>query len=109
MTERLADDLLHGAQQIARFTGLPVRAVYAYAEKGHLPSFKVGGTLCARKSEIERGLSAQPRQPSERKSVAIQFRAEESLVARLDEWRAAQSDSPSRAEAVRQLMTNSLA
>lgn len=102
MIEKLADDLLYGARAISKYTGIPERAVYGYAEKGAIPSFKVGGTLCARKSEIERGLSAGAvaTETKERKSVQFFVRAEPSLMERFDHWRGDQS----RSEAVRKLI-----
>ncbi|MEZ0280175.1 DNA-binding protein [Methyloceanibacter sp.] len=57
-TNPLADDLLIGADPIAKFTGMDVRAVYHAAAKGHLPTFKVGQKIAARKSELNRRLSA---------------------------------------------------
>lgn len=55
MTEHattLADDLLVGADAIARFTGWSRRRVFYLIGKGQLPHFKVGGRLHARKSRI---------------------------------------------------------
>lgn len=49
---RIADDLLSGAKEIAAFVGKPCRSIYQMAERGHIPTFKVGGTLYARKSEL---------------------------------------------------------
>ncbi|WP_420347302.1 AlpA family transcriptional regulator [Pelagibius sp.] len=56
----LSHDLLSGAEEIAAFTGLPVRRVYYIAsQKGVLPIFRLGNTLCARKSELAEALSAK--------------------------------------------------
>lgn len=57
--ERIADDILKGASQIADETGFSVRQVYGLGEKGGLPLFKVGGIICARRSELNRALSAK--------------------------------------------------
>lgn len=56
----LSDDLLSGAEEIAAFTGLPVRRIYYIASQSEvLPIFKLGSTLCARKSELAEALSAK--------------------------------------------------
>jgi hypothetical protein len=52
------EDLLVGAEEIARETGIKVRQVYRLSELGDLPTFKLGGQLAARRSELERALSA---------------------------------------------------
>lgn len=67
----LSDDLLHGADEIARFVyGQPTdekhgegnrRRVYHAADKHGLPTFKLGGTMTARKSTILRWIEAQER------------------------------------------------
>ena len=51
-TQRIADDLLQGAGAIAEFTGLPERRIYAMTSKQKIPTFRIGGTLCARKSRL---------------------------------------------------------
>jgi hypothetical protein len=56
--DTLADDLLVGAEPIAQFTGLKQRAIYHAAATGHLPIFKIGSLLAARKSELRAALSA---------------------------------------------------
>ncbi|KAA0576817.1 helix-turn-helix domain-containing protein [Azospirillum sp. Sh1] len=48
----LADDILKGVKDIAKFTGLTERSVYHIAAAGRLPVFKLGATICARKSTI---------------------------------------------------------
>jgi len=65
----LASDLLHGADEIARFIyGMPGderaaesnrRRVYHAAEKHGLPAFKLGGTVTARKSTILKWIENQ--------------------------------------------------
>lgn len=65
----LADDLLHGADEISRFVyGLPAdekaaesnrRKVYHAAVKHGLPTFKLGGTMTARRSTILRWIERQ--------------------------------------------------
>lgn len=54
----LADDLLTGAEQIAAYLGWPVRKIYHARRQGHLPIRTVGAILIARKSELDRVLSA---------------------------------------------------
>ncbi len=53
----LADDLLRGADAIAEFMfgdRQMRRQVYHLAQGGQLPVFKLGATLCARKSRLLR-------------------------------------------------------
>ncbi len=58
----LADDLLHGAGQIASFLfGDPKerRKVYYLAEKSRFPHFRLGAILCARKSRLIQWIEEQ--------------------------------------------------
>ena len=58
----LADDLLHGADQIAEFLygdEKERRKVYHLVEKSCLPHFRLGATLCARKSTLLQWIAAQ--------------------------------------------------
>jgi hypothetical protein len=57
--ERLASDIVTGAKAIAEETGFKERFVYRAAETGELPIFKVGGMLCARRSELRKRLSSE--------------------------------------------------
>lgn len=41
-------DLLMGADAIARFLGITRRQAYRLAYDGHMPTFKLGGTVTAR-------------------------------------------------------------
>ena len=54
-----ADGVLLGAKAISDETGIKVRQVYRLAELGELPTFKLGGTIAARKSELWKVLSAE--------------------------------------------------
>lgn len=54
-----AGDVLMGANAIAHETGLKVNQVYRLADSGKLPTFKLGGVLAARRSELEEFLSAE--------------------------------------------------
>ncbi|MCG5241354.1 hypothetical protein ACIU1J_27440 [Azospirillum doebereinerae] len=57
--DSLADDMLIGAAAIAAFTGLPARKVYHLAEQEAIPVFRMGATLCARKSTWLAWIAAQ--------------------------------------------------
>ena len=67
----LADDLLHGADEIARFIygdtedektpASKGRRVYHANDKHGLPTFKLGGTMTARRSTILKWIEAQER------------------------------------------------
>lgn len=59
--DNLAADLLRGADAIATFLGFPRRAVYHAVSRGHLPSFKVGETICARRSTLTAWIVDQER------------------------------------------------
>lgn len=48
----MADEILHGAAAIASALGLPVRSVYHHGAAGRLPVFKLGTTVCARRSAV---------------------------------------------------------
>jgi len=48
----MADDIMLGAASIAAFMGMRPRQLYHAAEMGHLPTFRIGGMLCARKSTL---------------------------------------------------------
>jgi hypothetical protein len=55
---RLADDLLTGAKQMAAHLGWPVRRVQHYVAEGRLPVRRVGKLLTARKSQLDRLVTA---------------------------------------------------
>ncbi|GAB4240838.1 MAG: hypothetical protein Kow0032_28690 [Methyloligellaceae bacterium] len=54
VSPRLADDLLKGVPEIARYTGDSERRVYHLAERGLIPAFKIGAKWHARKSQLDR-------------------------------------------------------
>jgi predicted DNA-binding transcriptional regulator AlpA len=56
--DRTAGDLLIGARAIALFLGVTPRQVYHLAEQRTAPSFKVGGSVAARKSSLNSWLDA---------------------------------------------------
>ena len=46
------EDLLKGPDEIGKFLGRSRHSTYKLAEKGLIPSFKIGGILYARKSTL---------------------------------------------------------
>lgn len=58
-TVELKDDMLRGASAIADFLGFPRRTVYHAAAKGHLPTFRIGDLVCARKSTLTAWIAKQ--------------------------------------------------
>ena len=58
----LADDLLRGADAIAEFifgARGSRRKIYYLAETSHLPVFRLGSVLCARRSVLMRWIAGQ--------------------------------------------------
>jgi excisionase family DNA binding protein len=47
-----AADLLYGVGAIATFLGVKKRAAYHLVETNRIPHFKVGKTVCARRSKL---------------------------------------------------------
>ena len=45
-------DLLYGVAQIAAHLGLTARQIYHHHDAGTLPTFKLGGRVCARRSTL---------------------------------------------------------
>lgn len=61
-TTPLADDMLRGADAIATFIfGTPGsrRKIYYLAETSHLPVFRLGSVLCARRSVLMQWIAGQ--------------------------------------------------
>jgi hypothetical protein len=54
----LSNDLLTGAEAIAEYLGWPVRQTYYAVQQGHIPTFKIGPKILARKSELCARLSS---------------------------------------------------
>lgn len=52
-------DLLMGADTIAKFLGISRRQTYRLVYDGLLPSFKLGGTVSARRSSLTKWLAEQ--------------------------------------------------
>lgn len=63
VSQPLAPDLLRGANEIAEFIfgerGKARRKVYYLAETSHLPVFRLGSLLCARRSVLMRWIAGQ--------------------------------------------------
>lgn len=54
----LADDILIGVAAISRYVGKTERAVYHMVYNGHLPHFKIGARIHARKSQLDAAFRA---------------------------------------------------
>jgi len=54
-------DLLYGVEQIADHLKMTRRQVYHLHDQGHLPTFKIGGKVCARRSTLAKHFEAQER------------------------------------------------
>ncbi|MCT8003282.1 helix-turn-helix domain-containing protein [Sphingomonas sanguinis] len=52
-------DLLYGVDQIAEHLKMTRRQVYHLHDQGHLPTFKIGGKVCARRSTLAKHFAAQ--------------------------------------------------
>ncbi len=52
-------DLLYGMAAIGTHVGLTARQVEHLIAKGELPSFRLGGTVCARRSTLAAHFAAQ--------------------------------------------------
>lgn len=68
----LADDLLRGAEYIAEFIfgdRRQRRKIYHMVETQSLPTFRLGGILCARKSTLLRWIAEQESKTGESKDV----------------------------------------
>lgn len=59
MTQPNEADLLYGVPVIAEHLRLRERQVYHLITKGNLPSFKIGGKVCARRSSLDQWLVDQ--------------------------------------------------
>lgn len=57
----LDGDLLRGAEAIGEFLGTDERQVREMANKGRLPVFRLGRTICARKSTFFAWIAEQER------------------------------------------------
>ncbi|CBS87017.1 hypothetical protein [Azospirillum lipoferum] len=57
----LADDILQGADSIAKFMGVTRRQAYHFVADGRIPTFRIGAIICARKSTILNWIADQER------------------------------------------------
>ena len=57
-SDRLGDDLLRGANEIAAFLNMPVRSVYYLAAKRRMPIGRLGKTLIASRAGLRRAAKA---------------------------------------------------
>lgn len=55
----IADDLAFGAEAIAQVLGLSTRQVYHLSERSYLPIFRIGSTICARRSTLQQWFDEQ--------------------------------------------------
>lgn len=58
-------DLLSGAEAIAAFIGVKPRRIYHLAETQRLPIFRMGATICARRSTLVRWIEEMERQATQ--------------------------------------------
>jgi excisionase family DNA binding protein len=56
-SENQGPDLLYGAPAIADYLGLSDDAVYHLARQKRIPTFKMGRTVCARRSTLVRAIA----------------------------------------------------
>jgi len=56
--ETVAEDMLHGAAEIAAFLGISVNQVYHYHQLQRLPIGKLGWNLIASKRKLQRAFAA---------------------------------------------------
>ena len=54
-----AVDLLYGLEAIGKHVGLTARQAESLIGKGELPTFKMGRTVCARRSTLAKHFAAQ--------------------------------------------------
>jgi excisionase family DNA binding protein len=52
--ERLADDLLHGAQAIADYLGISVGQCYHWLSNGHIPCARVGDLYIGSRARLRK-------------------------------------------------------
>lgn len=53
----LSEDLIQGAREAAKFTGLTERTIYHLTEKGEIPVIRKGRILFYRKTDLEKSFS----------------------------------------------------
>lgn len=55
--EREGADLLYGAAPIANFLGITEKQARHRIDDGHIPTFRIGSTICARKITLTQWLA----------------------------------------------------
>ena len=55
-TPNTTGDLIYGTKRIADYLGVPLRAAEHMVETKRIPFFKMGKTVCARRSRLEEHL-----------------------------------------------------
>jgi excisionase family DNA binding protein len=55
-TENTGPDLLYGVQAIANYLGVKRRVAYHLIETDRLPVFKIGKTVCSKRSTVSAAL-----------------------------------------------------
>jgi excisionase family DNA binding protein len=63
-------DLLYGVEDIAGYLGISKRAAYHLVERKRIPFFKIGRTLCARRSSLISALETLEEAQQQATSVA---------------------------------------
>ena len=51
-TVTIEREILHGARAIADVLGITEKAVYHLIERGRIPHYRLGRTICARRSHL---------------------------------------------------------
>lgn len=54
-------EILSGVKEIARFLGLKPRQVSWHAERGNIPVFRMGTTICSRKATLVQWIEEKER------------------------------------------------
>ncbi|RRD21603.1 DNA-binding protein [Brucellaceae bacterium VT-16-1752] len=55
--EKEAADLLYGVDPIAEFLGISTKQARHRIREGRIPIFRIGGTICSRKTTLTRWLA----------------------------------------------------
>ncbi len=61
-SDRIGSDLIRGVKPIANELGWTPRQVFHAHEAGHLPTFKIGRAVCARRSTLRDHISRLERE-----------------------------------------------
>lgn len=62
MTKSDQADLLYGVPAIAAYLGLREKQARNRVDRGEVPTFKIGGTVCARRSRLDAWIGEQEAQ-----------------------------------------------